>query len=219
MKMARRSGIHTSGPRYSLIRLRSGAGSIAAGARCRPISGVGVCLGCSRRWLGDRGRLDSITLAWRVAMYEFVIAPASGRAMWLILLVPGLILFVVIGIVGAAVIAARSARFEVSSAGLRLRGDVYGRLIPIEQLRGASAVRVDFAAAPELTPARRTMGTGLPGYRSGWFRLRNGDTALLYVTDMSRVVHVPTTAGYSVLLSPAEPDRFLAALRSVSAKP
>jgi hypothetical protein len=42
---------------------------------------------------------------------------------------------------------------------------------------------------------------------------------LLYVTDRSRVVHVPTTEGYSVLISPADPDQFLSALRGISAKP
>jgi hypothetical protein len=152
-------------------------------------------------------------------MHEFLIAPPTDRVMWFILLVPGLILFLVMGVLGAAVVGARSARFEVSPAGLRLRGDLYGRFIPAEQLHGASAARVNFAAEPELMPARRTMGTGLPGYRSGWFRLRNGETALLYLTDMSRAVYLPTTEGYSVLVSPAEPDQFLSALRAISTKP
>lgn len=152
-------------------------------------------------------------------MQEFMIAPATGRAIWLIALVPGVILVIVIGVLGAAIVSSRSARFEVSQEGLRLRGDVYGRLIPAEHLRGAAAMRVDFAATPELTPRWRTMGTGLPGYRAGWFRLRNGEKALLYVTDTNRVVYIPTTEGYSLMLSPANPERFLSTLRGVSAKP
>ena len=152
-------------------------------------------------------------------MQEFLIAPAASRAIWFLLLVPGVVICLVVGILGSALLSARGARFEVSSAGLRLRGDVYGRLIPIEQLRGASAKRVDLKAMPELAPTRRTFGTGLPGYRSGWFRLRNGDRALLYLTDEARAVYVPTTAGFGVLLSPRDPDQFLAALRTVSAKP
>jgi hypothetical protein len=151
-------------------------------------------------------------------MQEFVIAPAASRAMWLLMLVPGVVLCLVVGVLGSAMLSARNAIFEVSPAGLRLRGDVYGRLIPVEQLRGAAATRVDLKAMPELTPARRTFGTGLPGYRSGWFRLRNGEQALLYLTDEARAVYVPTTAGYSVLLSPRDPDQFVAALHSVSAQ-
>src|SRR5688572_23248786 len=142
-------------------------------------------------------------------MQEFLIAPVAGRTMWFLLLVPGLVICLVVGILGAALLGSRGARFEVSPDGLRLRGDLYGRLIPIEQLRAASASRVDFSATPELTPARRTMGTGLPGYRAGWFRLKNGERALVYLTDDRRAVYVPTTAGYSVLVSPGEPDRFL----------
>jgi hypothetical protein len=65
----------------------------------------------------------------------------------------------------------------------------------------------------------RTMGTSMPGYRAGWFRLRNGEKALLYLTDWSRVVYVPTTAGYGLLLSPSEPDQFLAAVHAVSRTP
>ena len=152
-------------------------------------------------------------------MQEFLIAPAASRAMWFLLLVPGVVVCLVVGLLGLAMLSSRNARFEISPAGLRLRGDLYGRLIPIEQLRGASATRVDFNATPELTPARRTFGTGLPGYRSGWFRLRNGERALVYLTDDTRAVYVPTTAGYSVVLSPYEPDRFLSALHDVVAEP
>jgi hypothetical protein len=151
-------------------------------------------------------------------MQEFLIAPAASRAMWFLLLVPGVVICLVAGILGSAILGARGSRFEVSPAGLRLRGDLYGRLIPMEQVRAESASRVDFTAMPELTPARRTMGTGLPGYRAGWFRLKNGERALVYLTDNTRAVYVPTTAGYSVILSPGEPDQFLAALRNASAR-
>jgi len=149
-------------------------------------------------------------------MQEFLIAPAAGRSLWLMLLVPGLVLALVVGLLGAAFRGARSARFEISPAGLRLRGDLYGRLIPAARLEGASIARVDLATRQELAPRRRTLGTGLPGYKAGWFRLGNGEKALLYLTDTSRAVYVRTMDGYSVLVSPAEPDRFVAALRAVA---
>lgn len=148
-------------------------------------------------------------------MQEFSIAPTAGRALWLVLLVPGFVLMLVTVLLGAAVTGARSSSFEVSPAGLRLRGDLYGRLIPIEHLKPELAARVSVSPGSELMPTRRTMGTGLPGYRSGWFRLRNGEKALVYLTDASRAVYVPTTAGYGVLLSPANPDEFVAALRGL----
>jgi hypothetical protein len=57
------------------------------------------------------------------------------------------------------------------------------------------------------------MGTGLPGYRAGWFRLNNGERSLVYVTDWARVVYVPTSEGYSVLLSTPDPSALAEALR------
>jgi hypothetical protein len=149
-------------------------------------------------------------------METFPIAPAATRVLWFLPVLLVVVLVPVIVLVGGSVAGARGARFEVSSAGLRLQGDWYGRAIPAEQLRGQAAKRVDFAAEPALAPKMRTMGTGLPGYQAGWFRLRNGEKALLYLTDRNRAVYVPTTAGYSLLLSPADPDAFLSAVRAVT---
>jgi hypothetical protein len=147
-------------------------------------------------------------------MEVFAIAPADTKALWLIALVPLAVLVLVIAVLGASVTSARSASFEVSTDGLRLRGDWYGRVIPADQIAVAGARRVDLANTPELQPARRTMGTSFSGYQAGWFRLRNGERALLYLTDRSKAVYVPTTDDYAVLLSPSDPDRFLSALKT-----
>jgi hypothetical protein len=62
-------------------------------------------------------------------MHEFLIAPSTDRAMWFIFLVPGLILLLVMGLLGAAVGGARSARFEVSPG-----------LVPITERRKGTAL-------------------------------------------------------------------------------
>lgn len=143
----------------------------------------------------------------------FQIAPAGSRPF--VLLIPVAVLLVIAACALVVTMAgSRHSRFEVSEFGLRLRGDLYGRTITWSQLDAASARRVDFGTEPGLSPARRTLGTGMPGYRSGWFRLRNGDRALLYLTDPSRAVYVPTRANYSVLLSPDDPEAFLRSLKA-----
>ena len=151
-------------------------------------------------------------------MEVFTIAPADTRALWLIGLIPLCVLVLVATILWASINGARSATFELSREGLRLRGDWYGRLIPAEHLVSGMAKQVDLAVSSELAPGRRTMGTGLPGYQAGWFRLRNGERALLYLTDRSKAVYVPTTEGYGVLVSPSEPDKFLAALNALASR-
>ncbi|MGD9906793.1 MAG: PH domain-containing protein [Vicinamibacterales bacterium] len=147
-------------------------------------------------------------------METFSIAPAATRALWVVPAIVVGVLVLVGLLLGRSVVASRSARFIVTPAGLQLHGDWYGRTIPWTELRGHDARRVEFAAEPGLAPQSRTMGTGLPGYQAGWFRLQNGERALLFLTDRRRAVYVPTTAGYSVLVSPADPDAFLAALRA-----
>ena len=120
---------------------------------------------------------------------------------------------VAVALVAATAYGARRARVEVGATGLRLRGDLYGRTIPLAALRPDAGRLVDLDAEPALRPTMRTLGTALPGYQSGWFRLAGGTRALLYITDRRRVVHLPTTAGYDLLLSVADPAAFLAALR------
>jgi len=109
----------------------------------------------------------------------FPIAPASVRPIWFLL--PIAILVIVVGSAGemmaASVRGARTSTFELSNEGLRLHGDMYGRLVSA-----------------------------------------NGEKALLYVTDPKRVVRVPTTAGYSLLLSVAETDDFVEQLRAMGGR-
>lgn len=149
-------------------------------------------------------------------METFSIAPAATRALWVVPAVVALVLVLVALLLGRSLVASRSAQFIVSPAGLQLQGDWYGRTIPWTQLRGRDARRVELAAEPGLAPRWRTMGTGLPGFQAGWFRLRNGERALLYLTDRQRAVYVPTTAGYSLLVSPADPEAFVAAVRAAA---
>jgi len=144
-------------------------------------------------------------------MQVFTIASSTGRPFWI--LAPAFIIIAVaVGVLAMVAFSSRTARVEVSSQGLRLRGDLWGRFIPASALEIEKAHRVDFVASPELLPARRTMGTGLPGYQSGWFRLKNGEQALLYLTDRAKAVYVPTNQGYGLLLSPDDPDGFIGAL-------
>jgi hypothetical protein len=149
----------------------------------------------------------------------FAILPAGTRTLWV--LVP---LFVLLlgglgagaAVLGGAWYGSQRATFEVSPAGLRLRGDVYGRLIPASELRGTAARIIDLRSDAEHRPRRRTFGTGLPGYAAGWFRLHNGEKALLFLTDWTHVVYVPTRDGYAVLLSPGAPEAMLRAIQQIA---
>jgi hypothetical protein len=149
----------------------------------------------------------------------YSIVPAGVRPFYV--LIPAMLL-----LAGGILLLARTGygsqreRFVLSDAGLEFRGDVYGPRLRWAALRVAEARVVDLAREPALRPRSRRMGTGLPGYAAGWFRLTNGERALLYVTTRERVLYVPTQAGYALLLSPSDPDGMLADLRRrVGSKP
>ncbi len=46
------------------------------------------------------------------------------------------------------------------------------------------AKQVDLSGDSEYRLRTRTNGTGLPGYQAGWFKLQNGEKALVFVTDL-----------------------------------
>lgn len=145
-------------------------------------------------------------------MQVFPIPPAAGKGVWVLIAVL-VILVAAAAMLGWVAWSTKHSRAEVSPQGLRLVGDLWGRTIPLETLRLDEARIVDLRAEPDLVPRRRTMGTGLPGFAAGWFRLRNSEKALIYLTDRTRVVYLPTDEDYSVMLSSEEPERLLDALK------
>lgn len=106
-----------------------------------------------------------------------------------------------------------NSRVELKGNQLRLVGDFWGRTIPLELLEVSEARILDLKGRSEYSLKRRTLGTGLPGYASGWFRLRNGEKALVYLTRSERVVYIPTSLDYSLLLSLEQPEKFLETLQ------
>lgn len=127
----------------------------------------------------------------------------------LIMLLP-LVLFAYMGW------ASRHVRFEISEQGLRIRGDLYGRFIARDDLVAQQARALDLTTDPDHALSWKTNGVGLPGYKAGWFKLKNGEKALVFVTDKTRVVYVPTRRGYSVLMSAADPPALVRALHQSS---
>jgi len=143
----------------------------------------------------------------------FGIIPASSGPyifIWIfsLILVAVIALFIFIGY------SSRHVQFEVNDEGLRISRALYGRFIPREQIYADGVTVVDLNTDSVYKPKSRTNGIGLPGYSEGWFRLQNKEKALLFVTDRSSVVYIPTSQGYAVMLSVKEADEFAESLRN-----
>ncbi len=147
---------------------------------------------------------------------SFAIVPATSRGIWWVVALVAVIFVALMTLLLVSARGSTGSRFEISDDGLRIHGDLYGQLIRTASLEGGAARVVDLDVDTALAPKRRTMGTAVPGYRSGCFRLRNGREALVYLTDRSKAVHVPTKAGFDLLLSPHNPERFIERLREIA---
>jgi hypothetical protein len=140
--------------------------------------------------------------------YLFQIAAGSNGPFVLVAIV-GAILLGALALITYAALGSRRARFEVSQEGLDIRGDMFGRRIPASIIEAEAVRLLDLGQEDSLAPRRRTWGSGFPGYLAGWFRLKNGRKALLFVTDRSRLVYVPTSGDFDVMLSVADPGGFV----------
>jgi len=137
----------------------------------------------------------------------FGIIPASSGPyifIWAIslVLIAVIVLFIFIGY------SSRHMNFTVSDEGLRLGPGLYGRFIPRGDINTEGVRVLNLNTDAEYKPKWRTNGAGLPGYAAGWFKLANKEKALLFVTDRSRVVYIPTNKDYSVMLSVREAEEF-----------
>lgn len=142
----------------------------------------------------------------------FPIIPAAGKSLWFLAVI-ALVLLLSAALMGYIAWSTRHVSCTVSPVGLRIQGDMYGRLIPLKSLMLDQAVTTNLSTDKEHQAKWRTNGVGLPGYASGWFRLRNGEKGLLFVTDHTRVARIPTTEGYTVMLSVSDPAGLINALR------
>ena len=142
----------------------------------------------------------------------FPIIPASAKSLWFFAIVSLILVGVLVLMVWLAW-SMQHVRFTVSNEGLRLQGDLYGRLIPFKSLKLDEAVVTDLKTDKDHQAKWRTLGTALPGYAAGWFKLRNGEKALLFVTDKAHVARIPTTEGYSIMLSVSDPAALIDELK------
>lgn len=142
----------------------------------------------------------------------FPLIPASARVLWFFAAVL-LFLGSMMGLFVWLAYGSLSTRVEVSDAGVRVRSPIYGRMIPAAMVRGGDARIVSLSEERGLRPAGRTNGIGLPGYAAGWFQLRDGGRALVFLTDREHVVHIPMRDGYQLLVSVRDPESLLRSVR------
>jgi len=172
---------------------------------------------------------------------EYPVAPQSGMPLlilWAILLAATVLpLAFMIGDKGLAQLASPRAwlgpallslagvavslgylrkRIALDAGNLVVRSTFYTRTVAIGSLQLERARIVDLAEHRALKPAIKTNGYGLPGFRSGHYRMGDGSKAFCLITDHSRVLVLPLRDGSQLLLSPEQPRALLDALKQTA---
>lgn len=118
-------------------------------------------------------------------------------------------LAVIIGLLGIWQLSV--IRLTTDATTLTVGGGAYAVSVPVAHIDRTSARR-RLPGTDDTPLTLRTNGIGMPGLSLGWFRTGKGK-AFAAVTDPAKVVILPTTAGYMLLVSPEDPDAFLAAIK------
>ncbi|MDD5339191.1 MAG: PH domain-containing protein [Dehalococcoidales bacterium] len=140
----------------------------------------------------------------------FFLEPFSLAA----IIISGIVCSVVGILIGSLGYQAKKATFSITDRSLVIKPGIYGRTIPKEDIVIDGVRIINLNNESNYKPKWRTNGAGLIGYLAGWFSLHNGERALLFLTDRSSVVYIPTKNNYSVLLSVKEADLMLEQLQN-----
>jgi hypothetical protein len=141
----------------------------------------------------------------------FEVAPATVKTGLLnaVLLISILVVLGVTLAIYWAVSSGRNARFEIRDRQLIIHGGMYGRTLYLSDLDLDHARPVDLTTDPVVALQSRRNGLALPGLQCGWFRLRNKEKALVFITDPTRAAYIPTRQGYALLFSLRDAKRFI----------
>lgn len=111
----------------------------------------------------------------------------------------------------------RRQSLQIDAQGIRVQSTFFSTQVAIAQLLLEQARIVDLEEHTALRPMLKTRGYSLPGFRSGWYRLRDRHKAFVASADSRLVLWLPTTAGHGLLLDVRDPQGLLRQLRELAA--
>lgn len=104
----------------------------------------------------------------------------------------------------------------LSADSLEVRSSFYRCRTPLHELKLEQARIVDLDEHAELRPMLKTNGFGVPGFRSGWFLLRNRRRSFVAIADGRRRLWLPGSGKHDLLLEPVDPTALLSRLRELA---
>ncbi|KAF1713527.1 hypothetical protein CSC71_07555 [Pseudoxanthomonas sangjuensis] len=107
-------------------------------------------------------------------------------------------------------------RVSIEDGKLVIVAGINSRKVAIAELALDKARVLGLDEHVEFKPMLKLFGSGLPGYKTGHYLLRNRSRAFCLLTGHERVLVLPQRDGKLILLSPQKPQDLLARLRELS---
>ena len=108
---------------------------------------------------------------------------------------------------------------QLSPLALDIKTSFYSTSMPLSELILDQARVIDLHERTEFNPGMRSNAYALAGFKSGHFRLKNGEKAFVAIAGERRALWLPTTRGKGLLLQPRQPEALLTRLRELAIRP
>ena len=154
--------------------------------------------------------VDAVFLKVPQVLYAAFIESLTGWIVGLMAIVAGAILVGLLRLLHGT----RRIDCEIEKGALLLRhGHCCKHRVSLTDLNLEHASITDLSFDPGNQPRKRLAEPGCNQRDSGWFQLRNGTRAIVFLGDPKNMVRIPTHSGYTLLLSVPEPSQLLDRLR------
>jgi len=112
------------------------------------------------------------------------------------------------------IITTKNTSISIKNGEVVINSFLYGRKIPIENVLINEIKTINLNQDEEYGISVRTNGIGLPNYKSGWMRLKNGKRALVYLTNKEKVLLMPTK-DFVILFSMEKTEEFISKIKEI----
>lgn len=153
------------------------------------------------------GLLFAFVLGTIAVSLVLVLRNPEAARVWPVLLA------VAIAVTALLALVVLRRRVQLHHDALRIVAGLNSTTVPVSMLDLDAARIVRLDEHPEFRPGIKTFGTDMPGYRAGHFRQGGGRKVFALLTSRDRVLVLPERAGRLLLLSVADPQALLDALR------
>jgi hypothetical protein len=150
-----------------------------------------------------------------ILFFETIIQPKGNNIGSVILMV--IVIIISIGLMAlfpAIFYLMKNTTLSLTDNEIIIKAALYGKRIPLESITIDAIKKINMNEDNGYNISIRTNGIGLPNFKSGWMRLKNGEKALVYITDKSNVVLIPTKE-YLILFSMENIEDFIRRIKEV----